>query len=860
MASSDLPFFQAPVPALRHLPLVNEPRRIDAEGQSMPPKPRRSVDRSQHGAALMARIDEIQREVGTQPAFIDGEPPGRVGVPLEIHTAWGHKFSAEDAHALTTNAEIEVLLVIPEKDDSGRERTRLVLHVPYGKLHVLRDKFRRFSEDITDLGNTPNPWVANLEQIARAAVPGLWTDEEALPDHGELIWWEFWLHSKEHNIEVFRFLAERFGVSLKRGVLKLLDRQVLIGSARRRQLEEALPLLDCLAELRRARTLHLEWTNLTGEEQQEMIDHIVDRLVPPAQDAPAVTLLDTGVNRGHPLLNDILHPDDNLTIFGDGDASDCCPDDGHGTLSAGLAAYGDVRDILNHSDPIQLRHRLEGVKMIDDARPHDPPDFGNVTKQAVNAAETRHSSRKRIFAMPISSEGANDGRPSSWSAKVDELAFGSEEENEPKRLIILSAGNTGFLSEGNSPVYPDENHSSQIENPGQAWNALTVGAVTRKTIRETDPESRRLREIAPYGGLSPHSRTSKKWNPHWPIKPEIVLEGGNLATGDDGSVARRDSLDLLSTSRNVRSRPIAPYRATSASTALAAKLAAEIQAEYPNIRPETVRGLMVHSARWNESMLNGTNPHRQGASSNVASMLRQYGYGEPDAARARKSASNAVTLFREESLRPFTNDRKLNDCHIHTLPIPSTYLSDPTMGDAIMRVTLSYFIAPSPSANSRMPGSRYRYAGCLLRFDTRNVNESEEAFINRVGTIAADEEEEEAGEDAPEDQELLPTDPVARRRSLNNSRWALGPQLRGKGGSLIHDVWQGPAADLLTMNQIAVYPKKGWWAARTFKNDSPWYRCNRRSIPYSLIVSIETVADVPIYTEISNILSIPLTT
>lgn len=61
------------------------------------------------------------------------------------------------------------------------------------------------------------------------------------------------------------------------------------------------------------------------------------------------------------------------------------------------------------------------------------------------------------------------------------------------------------------------------------------------------------------------------------------------------------------------------------------------------------------------------------------------------------------------------------------------------------------------------------------------------------------------------------------------------------------------------MNQIAVYPKKGWWASRTFNRDSPWHQCNRRTIPYSLIVSIETVADVPIYTEISNILSIPLT-
>jgi hypothetical protein len=856
MASSELPFFQAPVPALRHLPLVQEPRRINAEGQPFRPPLPRNVDRLQHGAALIAGIDKIQREVGTQPTLEQGEPPGRVGVPLELHTAWGHTLSADDAHALTINAEIEVLLAIPEKDASGRERTRLVLHVPYGKLHVLREKFREFAEDQTRFGGTPKPWIANLEAIARAAVPGLWTDEETLPDGGEAHWWEFWLHTKESNLEVFRFLSERFGVRLKPGVLKLLDRHVMIGSATRQQLEEALPLLDCLAELRRARTLHLEWTELTADEQQELVDHLANRLVLPGEGAPAVTLLDTGVSRGHPLLERLLHPDDNHTIFGDDDASDCCPGDGHGTLSAGLAAYGDLRDVLNHSEPIQIRHLLEGIKLIDEVRPHDPANYGDVTQQAVNTAETRHHDRKRIFAMPISSEGDNDGRPSSWSAAIDGLAFGSEEPGEPKRLIVLSAGNTGFLNSSGSLAYPEENLRSQIENPGQSWNALTVGAITRKTIRETDPESRRLREMAQPGGLSPHSRTSKAWDPHWPIKPEIVLEGGNLAIADDGTAARRDTMDLLSTSRNIRNRPIAPYRATSASTALAAKLAAEIQAEYPNIRPETVRGLMVHSARWNETMLNGTNPHRQGTSSNVASILRQYGYGEPDGARARKSASNAVTLFREESLRPFTNSGSLNDCHIHTLPIPPDLLSDPGMGDAIMRVTLSYFIAPSPSANSRLPGSRYRYAGCLLRFDARNVNESEEAFLSRVGSIAADEEDD--GIEA-EDQVVAGNDPTINRRALNNGRWALGPKLRAKGGSLIHDVWQGPAVDLLTTNQIAVYPKKGWWSSRSFQNDSPWYRCKRRSIPYSLIVSIETIADIPLYNEISNILAIPIT-
>lgn len=814
----------------------------------MPPRPPRNVDRLQHGAALAARIDEIEREVGVAPTLLEGEPPGRIGIALEIRTTFGHTIGADDVHKLTTNSEIKVLLAVPEKDSDGRLRTRMVLHVPYGQLNALREKFRRFGEETTPRGNTPNSWIANLDEIARAAIPALWTDEEALPDGEDAHWWEFWLFAQDNNLEVFQFLAQRFGVDLKPGTLKLPERRVTIGRATRAQLEAALPLLDCIAELRRARALNLEWTDLTAAEQQELLADAADRVIPPPDDAPSICLLDSGVNRAHPLLDRLLAVDDNQTIFGDGDSSDCCPGDGHGTLSAGLAAFGDLREVLDHSDPITLRHRLEGVKMIDGNHPHEPENFGDVTRQAVNRAETRNAGRNRVFAMPVSSEGGNDGRPSSWSAAVDALAFGSEEEGEPKRLLILSAGNTDYLTAENAEPYPDHNLHSSIENPGQAWNALTVGAVTHRTIGETDPESRRLREMSPPGGLSPHSRTSAPWDPHWPIKPEIVLEGGNLAIGDDLIPQRRDSLDLLSTSKVILGRPIAPFRATSAATALAGKLAAEIRADYPSILPETVRGLMVHSARWSPVMLNGVDPHRVGSSNGVKSILRRYGYGEPNAARARASASNAVTLFREEMLRPFANNGGLNDCHIHTLPVPASLLGDPMMGDAVMRVTLSYFIAPSPSASNRLPGSRYRYAGCLLRFDTRNVNESEDDFLRRVGQTATEEEDVEENE----------VTEIAGSPRISHRRWALGPTLRAKGGSLIQDVWKGPAADLMTMNQIAVFPKKGWWSYRSFGRESPWHRCKQRPIRYSLIVSIETMADIPLYTEISNLISIPL--
>src|SRR5450755_4499441 len=101
------------------------------------------------------------------------------------------------------------------------------------------------------------------------------------------------------------------------------------------------------------------------------------------------------------------------------------------------------------------------------------------------------ASRRRTFApwwsgpapsMAITSDiGTNRGRPSSWSVAVDQLCFGDE---DTRRLILISAGN---VREGLSKAgYPARNEIEPIENPAQAWNAITVGGYTEK-VAIADP-------------------------------------------------------------------------------------------------------------------------------------------------------------------------------------------------------------------------------------------------------------------------------------------------------------------------------------------------------------------------------------
>jgi hypothetical protein len=60
------------------------------------------------------------------------------------------------------------------------------------------------------------------------------------------------------------------------------------------------------------------------------------------------------------------------------------------------------------------------------------------------------------------------------------------------------------------------------------------------------------------------------------------------------------------------------------------------------------------------------------------------------------------------------------------------------------------------------------------------------------------------------------------------------------------------------MDSIAVFPVKGWWASRSMPAESPWHRCHKRKIRYGLVVSVETEADIPLYNEINNLISITL--
>ena len=314
-------------------------------------------------------------------------------------------------------------------------------------------------------------------------------------------------------------------------------------------------------------------------------------------------------------------------------------------------------------------------------------------------------------------------------------------DDNPKRLFILSAGNT---DPGERKNYPDSNMGDGIHDPAQAWNALTVGGYTDK-ITIDGVKWPGWQPLAPYGDLAPSSCTSTTWG-RWPIKPDIVMEAGNLATGD-GTVdpADLDDLQLLTTAHDFSLRPpLSTFGDTSAAAALAARYAAIVWAKYSLLTPETVRALMVHFAEWTPAMLARFTSQRGDV--DYKNLLRCFGYGVPNLPRLLSSLDNSLTLVAESELRPFFKDEgrvKTREMRPHPLPWPTDVLNGLGATDVTMRVTLSYFIEPSPGARGWVP--RYGYQSHGLRFAVRNPLETVDQFEERINKAVREEGYEPPG-------------------------------------------------------------------------------------------------------------------
>ena len=822
-----------------HLVLTNtskaQPFTAPTGGGGSEEVPKRN--RAEHGAALQAQLLAL-RPISEQAVEAQTERGLHSGLGLQIQFVGLPDISLAfeslgDERSRDPGKQIEVLSVMTEGNTTVAN-----VFVPDGKL----DHFEKYvaeyvaakvnkNGDLIDHGRLLNA----IASIRRAELQALWTDDPALlpQDAAEKFWWEVWLPVRglrDDVVDDFRKLMALAECPVSDHQINFPERTVVLMHGSRQQLEQSRMALNCVAELRRAKDTAEFFDGLTPVEQQEWVADALGRLTLPADDdaVPRICLLDSGVNRGHPLLAPVIASDDLHTVepaWGTDDTAN------HGSGLAGLAAYGDLTEALASNDPLVLGHRLESVKLTPEqgANQGDAKHHGYLFAEAVGRPEITAPARPRVFTSAVTSSDDRDrGKPSAWSATIDRLAADYDGDAQFPRLFVLSAGNT--VSEAAWSNYPASLGTNGVRDPGQAWNALTVGAYTRKTDI-TEADAQHYQAIAPTGGLSPYTTTSSSWASAWPLKPDVVFEGGNVGKSAAGS-SGISSLHLLTTNNLPQERLFTTTNATSAASALGARMAAQLMAGYPALRAETIRALIVHSAEWTDAMKAVYLPaHGAATKSDYVNLIRHCGWGAPDLDRALWSAGNSLTLVVEDLVHPYHKVKGKGvvsrDMNLHALPWPrEQLLALPPDTQAELRISLSYFIEPNPSA--RGTTSKYYYPSHRLRFDVqRPLDATTEDFVARINAAA---EREDEGD---------PIDP-------KDPNWVLG-DLKRHRGSLHQDLWRGTAAELATRGFVAVYPAKGWWRTRPAQE--------RYDLParYSLVVSIRTPStDVDIYSPVAQ--------
>src|SRR5262245_33131115 len=264
------------------------------------------------------------------------------------------------------------------------------------------------------------------------------------------------------------------------------------------------------------------------------------------------------------------------------------------------------------------------------------------------------------MASTTEDDTPHDGAPTSWSSEIDQLAAGASGLKKITRLLLVSAGNTDQNLFGNGDYLATcQLAENEIESPAHAWNAICIGAYTEKSVLPTGQAGVAL---APVGDLSPSSRTAS-WLSYWPIKPDVVFEGGNWLINGPPPPLQHSALSLLTTDHQYPARVFTTCANTSAATALAARSITELWSDYPQLWPETVRALFVSSARWTQQMR--SHLPATPAKGDYGPLFQRYGYGVPDMERARRSASNALTLIVEDTITPFKKGKKPSSDHVH---------------------------------------------------------------------------------------------------------------------------------------------------------------------------------------------------
>jgi hypothetical protein len=453
-------------------------------------------------------------------------------------------------------------------------------------------------------------------------------------------------------------------------------------------------------------------------------------VISPNEQNCGVLVIDSGVQRGHPLIAPALgdaevFPDpDNLFITGGADDVN-----GHGTGVSGIAIYGDISESIR-ARSFQSNVWLFSARVTNSNNEYDPDLLlENQLGKAIDYFTRNYPNCKVInISLGDSRLIFREGQKQfTLAAKIDEIAY----EYQHKNLVfVISSGNYAYENEENSNElylrdYPNYllSENARIIEPATSAIALTVGALSLGTGSLQFPDDAQRNAVAKLRGYpSPFTRSG--FGVDGMIKPDLVDFGGDLVIDGQRMIDAEPGVAILTLAKDYTGSLFRPYCGTSFAAPHVANIAAQLFTQFPNATSNLIRALMVNSAILPAEIpasLQGNKSDR------FKARLQIYGYGQPDLLRSQYSAENYVVLLVDNEQIP------VGSFHIYEIPpLPNNFLE--TQGTKILSITLAFDPPTKPTRGDS-------YLGVTMEFNLfKNIDRDSlvSAFVNASKTAPND--------------------------------------------------------------------------------------------------------------------------
>lgn len=543
------------------------------------------------------------------------------------------------------------------------------------------------------------------------------------------------------------------------------------------------------------------------------------QIMPPAQDAPKVCVIDSGIMEGHRLLAPAIDLANSKSYVSGEGSADLVDGGGHGTRVAGAVLFPEG---ISGNGSIQLPFWIQNAKVLNRRCLLNSDLFPPQIMQQI----VQDFLPTKIYNLSITSwVPCRLTHMSLWAAALDKLIYNND------ILFIVAVGNlfkrgagnkpgiSEFLSQGhNYPDYLTSQNFCRIANPSQSSFSLSVGSVTIGEFEDAD----RISFARAHGrlpGPSPFTRVGLGlWGM---IKPDVVEFGGDLVRekNTNPNIIEHEStsphlVKSIQTSNDATGRDRV---GTSFAAPKVANLVATLQANFPTENCLFYKGLVVHSARLPEYAFR--NPD--------VGYLKLFGYGIPDQARSLDNNSKRITLYSNGVLNAKRAD-------IFSVVVPAEVNRPGSDFDVLVECTLCY------KANPRRTRMRTNsYLSHWLDWRTSKIGESFEEFQDRIINISDDEDESDDGDSlTPSNQpryEELPWK-IRERSNLGEYR-----SVKRQDNTTQKDWMVIKSYNIPDRIGVAVMGHKGWSVDL------------EEEVPYCLFISFEILnseVDVDIYNHI----------